>query len=143
MPIFGLLGTFWKPLVGLLVIGGVVFYWYYLTSKIENQALQIVNLKSQAADLAHQRDDIKRRCEENTATLKKALEDQNANILAFQGKAEEMEKRAAQQQKITQTQKQQYDKRLEALRQEQKPATCEGSIKFLIEEGRKATWIGQ
>ncbi|HTT37885.1 MAG TPA: hypothetical protein VMH32_09470 [Burkholderiales bacterium] len=140
---FGLIGGLWKPLLGVLVIGGVVFYWYYLTSKIDKQALTIQNLQAQAADLARQRDDIKTRCAENEATLKKAIDDQNAQLRDFQSKAEALQKQVVEQQKKTQAQKQEYDKRIADIRQLPKPTTCDSSIKFLIDQGRKATWVGQ
>jgi len=140
---FGLMGGLWKPLLGVLVIGGVVFYWYYLTSRIDKQALMIQNLQAQSADLARQRDDIKQRCADNEATLKKAIDDQNAQIRVFETKAADLQRQVAEQQKKTQAQKQEYDKRIADIRQLPKPTTCDNSIKFLIDQGRKATWVGQ
>ena len=140
---FGLMGGLWKPLLGILVIGGVVFYWYYLTNKIDKQALMIQNLQAQAADLARQRDDIKQRCADNEATLKKAIDDQNAKLRDFQTKADALQRQVVEQQKKTQAQKQEYDKRIADIRQLPKPTTCDNSIKFLIDQGRKATWVGQ
>jgi hypothetical protein len=142
-PLPGLMGGLWKPLLGILIVGGLVFYWYYLTSKIDKQALMIQNLQAQAADLARQRDDIKQRCADNEATLKKAIDDQNAQLRAFEGKVADLQGRVAEQQKKSQAQKQEYEKRIADIRQQPKPTTCDNSIKFLIEQGRRATWIGQ
>jgi len=142
-PLAGLMGGLWKPLLGIVVVGGLVFYWYYLTSKIDKQALTIQNLQAQAADLARQRDDIKQRCADNEATLKKAIDDQNAQLRVFESKVADLQNRAAAQQKKSQAQKQEYEKRIAEISQLPKPTTCDNSIKFLIDQGRRATWLGQ
>lgn len=104
----------WKLIVIALAVAAIYFYWNNLTSTIEEQAQQLVELKAE------------------NKTLKASIQTQNEAVdkLAEEKRQKDIQLRAAEE-KSKQTRKE-ADAAVQKILQGIKPETCGAAIQYLI-----------
>lgn len=123
----------WKVLLGLLALSALCFYIYSLNNKIEK--LQSVNTK-----LVEQHSILVERCNANRLSLEQAIELQNSKIEDLNSNLKDKAEKLNELLKKNQQMQQEHEQELIEIYQEEKPKTCEESIKFLIDSKEDLTW---
>ena len=124
--VLGFIKDNWKTLLVIAFVLGVFFYWDHLTSTIKTQETTITNLKTDNKALTDKI--IKEQVEFKTAiaTQNKAIEDLNKKNVDNQQSIN-----TAVQAVVTL--KKQYDADIRRILAGQKPQTCDGAIKYLVD----------
>jgi len=132
---------YWKIILPVLAVLGLVWYIHHLQAKAEkyenlyNQDIVIIQQWSEKFET------LDSQYKAYVITCKAEIAKQNEQVEAVAAQAEKFKQQASAAKQQSDVLRKQYEKRIQDILNEPKPADCPGSIHYLIEHAKEmGTW---
>jgi uncharacterized protein HemX len=125
-----------KLIMAIIIILAVVGLYWYVTG-LQND---VEHWKKEYNDQVTKTAVIKERCQTNMTTLEGAIATQNAEIERVAGLLTKAEADLDAKIKEAAKKQQKFSKEIEKIRNDVKPETCDGAIKYLIDGAGELSW---